>query len=701
MCGIVGILSANDRVSATEADLRRMLGAVRHRGPDEFGIYVDARADRRVGLGSARLSIIDLAGGQQPISNEDGTLWIIYNGEVFNYVELRNELKLQGHRFRTESDTEVIVHLYEQHGPECLGRLNGQFALAIWDERRGELFLARDRVGICPLYYARRGGGLVFASEIKALLAHGAVSPALDPVGIDQVFTYWSPLSPRTAFRDVCTLPPGHWLLATAGGRFEIRPYWQMAFPPAGDEIDDLDQAVDELRERLIDAVRLRLRSDVPVAAYLSGGLDSSTVTALVRHCTDTPLETFSVAFTDEAFDESVYQQRMADHLGTEHHLITCSHEDIGRAYPDVIWHAETPMLRTAPAPLYLLSGLVRRNDLKVVLTGEGADEFLAGYEIFKEAKVRRFIARGPGSSWRGALLKRLYPYVGDLARGRQGFLERFFRDGADGHPATQSHDVRWRNTARTKRLFSAAMRSAIAELAGQVGEAGGSGGLQDAPPGPLDGLSLPEDFAQWSPLARAQYLEATIFLPGYLMSSQGDRMVMSHSVEGRYPFLDPELIEFCNRLSPRLKLCGLGEKHVLKRLARGFLPESIHTRRKRPYRAPIHASFFPGGKPLGWVAEALSPRALAEAGCFDPAAVAMLTKKIERFGTLGETDNMALAGVLSTQLVYRQFVADYRPPDPLDHRDNVKTVVRPLECGDSSPLSDGTATSQLLSPVP
>jgi len=671
MCGIVGVLSSSDRVSVRETDLRRMVGAIRHRGPDEFGVYLDTQDGCRVGLGNARLRIIDLSGGQQPISNEDGTLWIVYNGEVFNYLELRNELELQGHRFRTDSDTEVIVHLYEQYGPECASRLNGQFALAIWDERRGELFLARDRVGICPLYYARRGGGLLFASEIKALLAHGAVSAELDPVAIDQVFTYWSPLSPRTAFRDVCTLPPGHWLRASADGRFDIRPYWQMAFPPAGDEIDDLDQAVDELRERLIDAVRLRLRSDVPVGAYLSGGLDSSTVTALVRNCTDTPLETFSVAFTDEAFDESEHQRRMADHLGTEHHLITCSHEDIGRAYPDVIWHAETPMLRTAPAPLYLLSGLVRRNELKVVLTGEGADEFLAGYEIFKEAKVRRFVARGPGSSWRGALLERLYPYVGDLARSRQGYLERFFRDGADGNPATQSHNVRWRNTARTKRLFSAAMRSAVAEAAG------GSGGLPDAPPGALDGLPLPGDFAQWSPLARAQYLEATIFLPGYLMSSQGDRMVMSHSVEGRYPFLDPELIEFCNRLSPRLKLCGLDEKHVLKRLAREFLPESIHTRHKRPYRAPIHASFFPGRKPLDWVSEALSPGALAEAGCFEPGAVAMLAKKIERLGSLGETDSMALAGVLSTQLVHRRFVADYRAPAPLDERDNVKTVVR------------------------
>jgi len=668
MCGIVGVLSVGDRPSAGRAELRRMIGAVRHRGPDEFGIYLDAQSDCRVGLGNARLSIIDLAGGQQPISNEDGTLWIVYNGETFNYLELRRDLEDKGHRFRTDSDTEVVVHLYEEHGPDCVRRLNGQFALAIWDERRRELFLARDHVGICPLYYARTDGGLLFGSEIKALLAHGAVTPRLDPLGIDQAMTYWSPLAPRTAFQGICALPPGHWLRASADGRFEVQSYWQMEFPPAGEELDNAEQAVDELRERLITAVRLRLRSDVPVAAYLSGGLDSSLTTALIRTCTDTPLETFSVAFTDEAFDESVHQQRMAEHLGTAHHPITCSHEDIGRAFPEVVWHAETPILRTAPAPLYLLSGLVRGHDLKVVLTGEGADEFLAGYEIFKEAKVRRFIARNPDSAWRGALLERLYPYVGELSRSRKGFLERFFRDAADGNAATASHNVRWRNTARTKRLFSDAMRAAVAEAAGGSGKGESTS---------FDVESLPPGFSSWSPLAQAQYLEATIFLPGYLISSQGDRMVMSHSVEGRYPFLDPDVIDFCNRLSPSLKLRGLVEKYLLKQLAADYLPGSIHRRHKRPYRAPIGASFFPGGKPLDWVADALSPEAVTEAGCFAPGAVAMLAKKIERFGTLGETDSMGLAGVLSTQLIHRRFVADFRPLAPLAERDNVKIVDR------------------------
>ncbi len=660
MCGIAGITDFTGRGQVGETDLRRMLAALRHRGPDEFGVYLDRKPNCRVGLGNARLSIIDLAGGQQPIANEDGSLWIVYNGEVFNYRELRDELEHLGHRFRTDTDTEVVVHLYEQYGPDSVERLNGQFALAIWDEQREELFLARDRVGICPLYYTRQAGALLFASEIKALLAHGAVSAELDPAAINQIFTYWSPLAPRTAFRGIHTLAPGHWLLVNRSGDVRMQPYWQMDFPAGGEPPCDSQEATEELRRRLVDAVRLRLRSDVPVGAYLSGGLDSSITAALIRETTNAPLETFSVAFDDAAFDESRHQERMVEHLGTRHHRITCRQEDVGRAFPEVIWHAEAPLLRTAPAPLYLLSELVRRRGFKVVLTGEGADEFLAGYEIFKEAKVRRFMARRPDSVFRPGMLERLYPYVGDLARGRQGFLERFFREGEGADPATASHHVRWRNTARTHRVFSAAMNAAIAA----AGE-------------PPSGPALPPGFADWSPLARAQYLEAAIWLPGYLLSSQGDRMVMSHSVEGRYPFLDPGLIDFANRLPSRLKLHGLNEKHLLKRLAREFLPDSIHRRRKQPYRAPIHAAFFPGGKPLDWVADALSEKAVVEAGCFEPRAVALLAGKIERFGALGETDAMALAGVLSTQLLHRRFVADYQKPEPLGRDDRVKTIFR------------------------
>ncbi len=673
MCGIVGILNRKRDSSVDETLLRRMLSTIRHRGPDEFGVYAFRGKDSAVGLGNARLSIIDLGGGQQPICNEDRTKWIVFNGEIFNYRELRKELQQQGHRLATHTDTEVIIHLFEQYGPDCVDHLNGQFAFAIWDEKTAELFLARDRCGIRPLYYTQRSDTLVFASEIKAILAHPRISAELDPVALDQIFTYWSPLAPRTAFKGIRALPPGHWLRVSGDGEVQLHRYWKLSYPVDGEEpFNNIEEAQRQLRDLLVDATTLRLRADVPVGAYLSGGLDSSAIAALIHRYTDNRLETFSIAFTDKAFDESDFQWQMAKHLGTRHHLITCTQADVGRVFPEVIWHTETPIMRAAPAPMFLLSELVRQQQFKVVLTGEGADEFLAGYNIFKECKVRRFWARQPDSQARPALLQRLYPYIGGLASGNGAYMKKFFGRGlTDVASSTYSHDVRWGNTGRSKRLFSDTTRSAIKELRAELAEAAGQHAASSREP------CLPPDFDRFSPLARAQYLEATIFLPEYLLSSQGDRMAMAHSVEGRFPFLDHRVVEFCNRLAPRLKLCGLDEKHLLKRAVGDLLPENVSSRPKRPYRAPIHASFFCDGRPLQWVQELLSRRAIERAGVFASSAVEMLIGKLQRFGTLSETDDMALAGVLSTQLVHQRFVADYRAPAPLNQQDRVKTVIR------------------------
>lgn len=665
MCGIVGTLNIETNPLIDRDVLCSMLGAVRHRGPDQFGVYVYQDSQSGVGLGSARLSIIDLGGGQQPISNEDGTVWIVFNGEIFNYLELREALVRDGHRLATDSDTEVIVHLYEHVGPACVDYLNGQFTFAIWDERTQTLFMARDRLGIRPLYYTVRDGALIFASEVKALLADPRVTAELDPVALDQIFTFWSPLAPRTPFRGIQTLPPGHRLLARPKGDIQIERYWEPSFSKeevAETNIGDMESAARRLRHLLVDATQLRLRADVPVGAYLSGGLDSSTIAALIRRYTSNRLETFSIAFTDEAFDESRFQRQMAEHLGTNHHLITCTHEDIGRVFPDVIWHTETPIMRTSPAPLYLLSKLVHDHDFKVVLTGEGADEFLAGYNIFKEAKIRRFWARQPDSEMRPALLRRLYPYIGQLAEGNTAYLQRFFGQGlTDVAAPTYSHAIRWRNTSRSKRFFSSALQELLAGAS--VSSAGD--------------VYRPEAFDRWDWLSRAQYLEITVFLAEYLLSSQGDRMAMAHSVEGRFPFLDHRVVEFCNQLPSHFKLRGLNEKYLLKRAMRDLLPEEIWQRPKRPYRAPIHRSFFPDGKPLAWVAELLSTKQIEKAGYFNPRAVDKLRQKIDRFGTLGETDDMALAGILSTQVVHRRFVSDYDPASPIDIRDDVKMVLR------------------------
>ncbi|WP_243318701.1 asparagine synthase (glutamine-hydrolyzing) [Geothrix paludis] len=656
MCGIVGICALNGGPPAETSTLRRMLGMIRHRGPDQFGIYVDDHA----AMGNARLSIIDLSTGQQPISNEDGTLWIVFNGEIFNHPELRQELERRGHRFATACDTETVLHAYEEYGPGCLAKFNGQFAIAIWDTRNRALFLARDRLGVRPLFYTFADGRLVFGSEIKAILAAPGVAAAVDPLALDQIFTFWSPLSPRSFFQGIEEVPPGHFLRLREG-RVALEPYWQLTFPEGRPEpMHSRDEYAAELRELLIDATRIRLRADVPVGAYLSGGLDSSTITAIIRHHTASPLETFSISFSDAGYDESGFQTRMARHLGTDHHVVHASDADIGKVFPEVVWHAETPLLRTSPAPMFLLSGLVREKGFKVVLTGEGADEFLAGYDLFKEAKIRRFWAAQPDSKLRPALFSRIYPWISGLTQGGSAYATAFFGLGLEETASSSySHSLRWRTTSRVKRFFSDDMADRI--------RAAGSGNHLDP--------AFPEGFDGWDPLHRAQYLEISIFLSQYLLSSQSDRVAMGHSVEGRFPFLDHRVVDFCSRLPPDLKLHGLKEKYLLKEISREWLPAEITDRPKQPYRAPIHRAFF-NDSPPDYLEELLSPSAIRASGFFNPVAVDHLIAKARRGQGLGETDDMALAGIISTQLVDAQFLSGFVPSPPLDDGDDVKVVI-------------------------
>ena len=423
MCGIAGIQLQAHEASPDPEMLQRMVSAIRHRGPDGTGF----RVEPGVGLGHARLSIIDLEGGAQPVHNEDGTVWIVYNGEVFNYIELRRMLEQRGHRFYTNTDTEVIVHLYEERGDDFVQELNGQFAFALWDRPRRRLLLVRDRAGILPLYYTRTPEGVLFASEVKALLASGRVTASLDPNGLDETFTFWAPLAPRTMFKGVAQVCPGE-IVVLQGDRLERRTYWRWEFPDAGSHrTAPQGQLESELRELLTDATDIRLRADVPVGAYLSGGLDSSSLVALLNRTVPESLRTFSIGFEDVGLDETEHQQQMVAHLRTANARIQCSLGDIAATFPDTIRHAESPVLRTAPAPMRLLSGLVRRSGVKVVLTGEGADEVLGGYDIFKEAKVRQFWARNPASTWRPALLKRLYPYLDLTSATSAAYLKEFF----------------------------------------------------------------------------------------------------------------------------------------------------------------------------------------------------------------------------------------------------------------------------------
>jgi len=670
VCGIAGVIHRRASLDPPSREaLERMADALYHRGPDERGIYRDARA----GLAHTRLSIVDLVHGQQPLSNEDGTLWIVFNGEIFNYVELRAELEEAGHRFGTKSDTEVIVHAFEQWGTGAFERFDGQYALALWDARRQRAIFARDPFGIHPLYFAERGGRLWFASEVKAIFAGAPELPReLDPRGLLETFTFWSVVPPQSVFRGVTELPPGTVRIVDDAGLRDER-HWEHRHPlgEQGCFGGDLEEAVEATREALDRATALRaLRADVPVASYLSGGLDSSLVAALGHRARGGSLTTFSMRFADAEFDETSFQRMMVERLGSDHHEVVVRRRDIADAFPDVIRHTERPVLRTAPAPLFLLSRLVREAGIKVVLTGEGADEMFAGYDIFREGKVRRFWARHPESSWRPLLLQRLYPYLARSPVSQRAMAERFFgRDLQSYREPGFAHGPRWHSTASVRRLLTPELRA----LDGDKDVVGAL--LAD----------LPTSFTQWTALAQDQHLERRTLLSGYLLSSQGDRMLMAHSVEGRFPFLDPNVVRLADSLPDAYKLRVLDEKHVLKRLARDLVPPEVLERKKQPYRAPDALAFVApedGGAPA-WVDGVLGERALRDVGVFEPRAAQMLWQKCRRRtdGRFSNADNMALTALLSTQLLHQALVRDGAEASP---RGPVHTLIDRVAGGPS-----------------
>ncbi len=634
MCGIVGYFGHGMAPDAAEIVLQRMSHALRHRGPDDSGVHAEIAA----GFGHRRLSIVGLADGQQPMCNADGALWISFNGEVFNHVELRRMLEAKGYRFRTASDTEVILHLYEEKGDACIDELNGDFAFAIWDSRQGRMLVARDRMGVRPLFYAERRGMLFFASEIKALLEVPGIEAEIDPFALDQVFTCWAPVPPRTMFKGVLELLAGHCMVLDGSG-MAIRQYWDLDFPQDVCGAQDEQAIAEELLALLDDATAIRMRADVPVGAYLSGGLDSSVTCALAKPYAASGLRTFSVTFDTPEHDESPFQQQMVSALGTRHSAVACGPEEIAGAFPAVIAHTEKPVIRTAPAPLHVLSRHVRDAGMKVVLTGEGADEVFAGYDLFKEANVRRFCARQPGSRRRPLLFSRLYPYLPGLTQQTPESLAAFFgAKGEDIGDPLFSHRPRYRSTAAAKLFFSGDLRKTLEGY--------------DATDEIL--ARLPGDFGRWHPQHQAQYLETKFLLPDYILSSQGDRMAMAHGVEGRFPFLDHRVVDYAARLKPSLKLRGFAEKHILRRAVADLLPPAIAQRTKQPYRAPDSRSFLTGQEP-DYVRCCFSAQALEETGLFNPAAAGKLIEKCRR-QTDGFRDNAAFVGILSTQLWHRTF---------------------------------------------
>ena len=638
MCGITGILNLTEPNLISIDVIAKMSGYLNHRGPNESGLYIDDW----IGIAQTRLSIIDLASGTQPIHNEDKTLWIVFNGEIYNYIELKNSLIKLGHKFYTNTDTEIILHLYEEKQDNCLHMLNGQFAFTIWDSVNRKIFIARDRVGKKPLYYTVCGNQFIFASEIKAIFANNKVKRELDHKAMDQVFTFWTTLPGRTSFKDIKELPAGSYLSIT-GNQVLVKQYWDFDFALPNELTNyNSNEITSYSKELLIDSIGIRLRADVPVGCYLSGGLDSSGITTFVKNNFNNQLDTFGIRFEDLDFDEGQYQKEMVSKLHVEHKEILATNKKIGELVPEVIWFTEIPLLRLSPVPLFMLSELVNQSGFRVVLTGEGADEIFGGYNIFRETLIRSFWAKYPNSTMRPRLLEKLYPYIFKDKRSK-ATLNSFFKVGID-QPDTPffSHLIRWNNTARIKRFFSENITTSMQDYDTLLE-------LKD---------NLPEKFNKWDALSKAQYLEMKIFMSDYLLSSQGDRVAMAHSLEIRMPYLDYRLIEFMGKVPSYLKIRGLNEKFILKKIYKDILPQSILNRPKHPYRAPIKNSLL--NKNLQYVDYYLSDEKLKSYNLFNHSMVKILKDKLTRAENSSEFDNMALVGILTTQILNDRFIENF-----------------------------------------
>jgi asparagine synthase (glutamine-hydrolysing) len=645
MCGIAGFINERTDPGDFSVVVNRMLSAIRYRGPDEIG----CRVDNNAALGAVRLSIIDIVSGQQPMASRDDRYWLCFNGEIFNYIELRQELKERGHCFLTTSDTEVLLLALIEWGEAALGRLDGQFSFAFYDRVCRSLLIGRDRFGERPLFYAQKDGALIFSSELKSLMQHPQVNRELSVSSIGNVFRLWTAAPGRTCFVGVHRLPQGH-LLRYESGAIEVKAYYGLPLPTCPSAMS-FDDAVEEVRLRLKDSVRLRLRSDVPIGIYLSGGLDSSIVTGLVREQIGGRLDSYSIAFEDQEYDESIFQAEAAARYSTQHHAIRVTHRDIVEVFPQVVRHAEMPLFRSAPAPMFLLAGAVASNGLKVVLSGEGADEAFLGYDIFKETVFRaRFDAFADDDERRRAV-DGLYPYMAGLNHGgRESLLRALAARTGNSDAPLFSHQIRFALGQFAERLLLEPGQDAEAALLADI-------------------LARYPGFVSVSPLARAQIVEYETLLEGYLLCSQGDRMTTAHGVEARCPFLDPELVKLAFSLPDEFKLRnGVDEKFILKEAFRDLLPPSIYSRPKQPYRAPDCRAFLQFADD-GWIAHSLSQASLRASNIFKPEIVERFVGRLKTLppSAIAPREDQAFMLLLSCQLLHSQFIDDFPASEPTD----------------------------------
>jgi asparagine synthase (glutamine-hydrolysing) len=597
MCGICGIVGASGLDPGSRDLVRAMCASIIHRGPDDEGYYFDDRA----ALGMRRLSIIDLRTGHQPISNEDKTVWTVYNGEIFNFPVLRDELLAKGHAFTTNTDTEVIVHLYEEHGPEFMHKLNGMFAIALWDKTRRRFMLVRDRLGVKPLHYAVRGGDLFFASEIKALLKAG-LPRELDREALSRFFTFEYIPAPQTIFKGLAKLPPGHKLIFQ-DGRVDIQPYWDVRFRSRDLPPRPVEDYADEIYRRLKESVRIRLMSDVPLGVFLSGGVDSSAVTALMSETAGSRVQTYSIGFREKSFDELDYARRVAEHFGTEHTEFVVDASQVRDLVPTLMQFLDEPLADASIIPTFIISKLARRH-VTVALAGDGGDELFGGYDTYKAYKAARLYQRVPRFLRQGLVRPAVRLLPASKKRLSLEFKAKKFIAGVE-YPPEVANVIWWgaytpgdRMKLFTPEFLASLREDPYAPVASCLSRA----------PGP-----------EADTLDRLAYLDLKLYLQDDLLVKV-DRMSMANSLEIRTPFLDYTFVEFAATIPSRLKLKGFTSKYILKKMLKGRVPDEVLTRKKIGFDIPLGP----------WIREelwdfandTLSPAALARHGFFNAAYV-------------------------------------------------------------------------------
>ena len=628
MCGLCGVVYADSNRPVDRDMLHRMTNMMSHRGPDGDGYFVEPG----IGLGFRRLSIIDLETGDQPISNEDHSVTVVCNGEIYNYKELRQDLEAAGHRFRTHSDVEVLVHLYEDYGVRCVDFLRGMFGFAIWDARHRRLMLARDRFGIKPLSYAIKPGALFFGSELKSILASGGINRQVDAGAMRELFAVGFVQAPQTLFSSIRRLPPAHYLLHE-NGKITIQRYWDLSFPSMGEEglRRSSTEWAEAVREKLEESVRLHLRSDVPLGCYLSSGIDSSAMAGLMSRQISDPIHTFSAAFEDPLFNEIGPNRILTDFSGynLRHHITTCRTADFD-LLPEMIWHREDPNISSGGIPHMLLARMAAQQ-VKVVLTGEGSDEIFGGYPWYRVERLLEPFINLPLS------LRQLIANI--------PFLRKKYSRSSRAFAAHAAMD----RSRYIQIIDNASHRSSDDLFSDHLSNIHSS--FTDSEPP----CSLPKDFEGWSRFAQLQYLDINVRLSDFITRTL-DAASMAYGLEARVPFLDHEFVELCSQIPSDLKMRGLQEKHILRRALEGVLPAEILKRKKRGLSAP----FWPWhGRLPEFVADALSENRLHTKGYFNPHSVRHMLQQHQH----GKANfGRELIGVLNIQIWDDLFVQGCRP---------------------------------------